>query len=100
MRTFVRGSVILAVMALLFRSSSAFAQGGQAPPPQTPPPPPPTSQGSGFHEGFGLQIIGGPLFANLTDTQGFDTSNKTGYLVGIAMGGNRGGRVGVEADVL
>jgi hypothetical protein len=52
------------------------------------------------HEGFGVQIGGGPVFSNLTDTKGLNTDNKTGYLVGLLMGGNRGGRVGVEADVL
>lgn len=51
-------------------------------------------------EGLGVQIVGGPLFANLTDAEGLDTSNKTGFLVGLALGGNRGGTVGVEADVL
>jgi hypothetical protein len=94
MRIFARNTLALAATALLAGSSTAFAQAGaqQAPPTQ--------SSGSGFHEGFGVQVIGGPLFSNLTSAQGIDTSNKTGFLVGLAMGGNRGGRVGVEADVL
>lgn len=60
----------------------------------------PQNTGTGRHEGIGVQIIGGPLFANITDAVGLDTGSKTGWLVGLAMGGNRGGRVGVEADVL
>ena len=58
------------------------------------------NSGSGRHEGFGIQLLGGVLFANLTDAQGLNTGNKTGWLVGLGLGGNRGGRLGVEADVL
>ena len=58
------------------------------------------AQSANSQEGIGVQIVGGPLFANFADAQGFSSSNKTGYLVGVALGGNRGGVVGVEADVL
>ena len=54
---------------------------------------------SGGH-GFGVQVLGGPLFANYTDVTGIDFARRTGYLVGMGFGGNRGGVVGVEADVL
>jgi hypothetical protein len=77
---------------VLLGSAPAYAQAGTQGPPPT--------QGSGSHEGFGIQVGGGPVFSNLTDTTGFNTENKTGWLVGLLMGGNRGGRVGVEADVL
>lgn len=72
----------------------AFAQ---APATQQPPPPPPRASG-GSHEGFGIQLAGGPIFANLSDVT--NAKSKTGWLVGLAMGGNRGGTVGVEADML
>jgi hypothetical protein len=59
------------------------------------------NQGNGSQqEGFGVQVIGGPVFSNVTDISGIKTENKTGFLVGAALGGNRGGTVGVEADVL
>ena len=55
---------------------------------------------SNSQEGFGIQIVVGPVFANLDDAGSFSTSAKTGWLVGLGLGGNRGGRVGVEADIL
>lgn len=51
-------------------------------------------------EGLGVQIVGGPLFSNLTNVTNLDVGSGAGYLVGLSMGGNRGGRVGVGADVL
>jgi outer membrane protein with beta-barrel domain len=88
--------LILTVLATLgLGAGPAFAQA-----PATQQPPPPQRVTSSSHEGFGIQLGGGPVFANLTDAQGFNTSNKTGWLVGLLMGGNRGGTVGVEADVL
>jgi CRISPR/Cas system-associated protein endoribonuclease Cas2 len=54
---------------------------------------------SGGH-GFGVQVLGGPLFANYQDVTGLEFDRRTGYLVGLAFGGNRRGVVGVEADVL
>jgi hypothetical protein len=59
-----------------------------------------SNQGSGPHEGFGVQLIGGPLFSNFSDSTGFKTESTNGYLVGLALGGNRGGVVGVEGDIL
>jgi opacity protein-like surface antigen len=90
--------LILGVLAALaLGSPAAFAQ---APPTQQPPPPPqPMTQSSGG-EGFGIQIGGGPIFANFADTQGLNLESKAGWLFGILMGGNRSGTVGVEADVL
>lgn len=77
------------VAALALGSSAAFAQ--QTPPPQ--------HEDSG-QSGLGVQIVGGPLFSNLADAEGLHTANRAGYLVGISLGGNRGGRVGIGADVL
>jgi len=51
-------------------------------------------------EGFGVQLGGGPIFASLDAAQGFDLSTKTGWLVGLLLGGDRGGVFGVEADLL
>jgi Outer membrane protein beta-barrel domain len=87
---------VFALATLVGGCSAVFAQ---APPGQQQPPPQPRSS-SGPHEGFGIQLAGGPLFANLTDVKGFNTGNKTGWLAGLALGGNRGGVLGVEADVL
>ena len=84
--------VVVALFAV--GAMPAFAQ---APAAQQPPPPPQRAS-SGPHEGFGIQIAGGPVFANLSDVT--NAKSKTGWLVGLAMGGNRGGTVGVEADVL
>jgi hypothetical protein len=90
-------SLLFAVLvALVVGQSSALAQ---APATQQPPPPPPSTRSSGA-EGFGIQLGGGPLFANFADAQGLDFSSKTGWLVGLLMGGNRGGMVGVEGDIL
>jgi hypothetical protein len=55
---------------------------------------------SNRQEGLGVQVIGGPVFSKLGAEEGFDTSNKTGFLAGLSLGGNRGGRVGVGADIL
>lgn len=88
--------LILGVLASLALSApAAFAQ---APATQQPPPPPQPMTRSSGAEGFGVQIGGGPLFANFADATGLES--KAGWLVGILMGGNRGGTVGVEADVL
>ena len=54
---------------------------------------------SGGH-GFGVQVLGGPIFANYQDVTGLDFDRRTGYLIGLAFGGNRRGVVGVQADVL
>lgn len=87
-------SIICVMAVLALGSASAFAQ---APATQQPPPPPPPRASSGA-EGFGIQIGGGPIFANFADATNVDS--KVGWLAGLLMGGNRGGTVGVEADVL
>jgi hypothetical protein len=51
-------------------------------------------------EGFGVQVGGGPIFSSFDDTAGLDFDTKAGWLAGLLMGGNRGGVLGVEADVL
>jgi hypothetical protein len=66
---------------------------------QEPAPPAQDNASSGGH-GFGVQVLGGPLFSNYEDVTGLDFERRTGYLVGIAFGGNRRGVVGVQADVL
>lgn len=81
-------------LASLLGPVPAFAQ-TQAPPPQTI-----VVQQEEDHGGFGVQVVGGPLFSTLSDAQSHESSSKMGYLVGISMGGNRGGRVGIGADVL
>ena len=88
-------SWVFGFLTSLALASPAFAQ---APATQQPPPPPQTSTRSSGAEGFGIQLGGGPLFANFSDAQNLES--KAGWLLGVLMGGNRGGTVGVEADVL
>ena len=75
-------AALIAFLILLAGSGTAFAQGQSS------------------NQGFGVVVIGGPLFANLTEAQGFKPEHRNGFLVGLAFGGNRTGVVGVEADVL
>jgi outer membrane protein with beta-barrel domain len=81
--------VVWMVAALAVGSSTATAQVPQTPQSQ-----------SSSQEGLGVQVLGGPLFASFADTNGLDTSGSNGFLVGLGLGGNRGGAVGVEADIL
>jgi hypothetical protein len=55
---------------------------------------------SNRQEGIGVQVVGGPTFNSVLDSEGLDVQSQAGYLVGLSFGGNRGGRVGVGADVL
>jgi hypothetical protein len=87
--------VVCLMTVFALGAASAFAQ---APVSQQPPPPRRVTSSSA--EGFGIQIGGGPIFANFADTQGLDIKTKVGWLAGLLMGGNRSGTVGVEADVL
>ena len=82
---------LLATLVLSAPPAFAQAPASQQPPPQ------PQRASTGPHEGFGFQIGGGPVFASIDDAQ---AKQKAGWLVGVLMGGNRGGTVGVEADVL
>ena len=66
---------------------------------QEPAPPAQNQNSSGGH-GFGVQVLGGPLFANYDDVTGLEFDRRIGYLIGMAFGGNRRGVVGVQADVL
>lgn len=88
---------ILFLLALLaLGATPALAQ---APASQQPPPPPQRAS-TRPHEGFGIQLGGGPIFSSFDDTAGLDFDTKAGWLAGLLMGGNRGGVLGVEADVL
>ena len=100
MRSVSRPWLMVIILALL--ALEAVPALAQAPATQQPPPPPSrvTSGGGHGHAGFGIQIAGGPIFSSLDEAQGLDLSTKAGWLVGVALGGNRGGIVGVEADVL
>ncbi len=60
---------------------------------------PALAQGGG-HEGVGVGVKGGLLFSNLDFGANDDfLKNKTGFIGGLFVGGNRGGVLGVEADV-
>jgi hypothetical protein len=84
------------LVVLVLSASPAMAQA-----PQTQqPPPPPQRASTGPHEGFGIQLGGGPIFSSFDDVAGLQIEQKAGWLAGLLMGGNRGGVVGVEADVL
>lgn len=70
----------LLVFVLMLGASSAFAQ----------------SNGNGI----GVGIKGGLLFSNLDFGADDDfLKNKTGFTGGLFIGGNRGGLLGVEADI-
>jgi hypothetical protein len=56
----------------------------------------PQRASTGPHEGFGIQLGGGPIFSSFDDTAGLDFDTKAGWLAGLLMGGNRGGLLGVE----
>jgi hypothetical protein len=57
------------------------------------------SQPKSKHEGLGIGIKGGPMFAKL-DTSGSTTfQQKTGYQVGLFLGGNRPGVFGVGTEI-
>jgi opacity protein-like surface antigen len=64
------------------------------------PAPPVQVNNSSSGQGFGVQVLGGPLFANYDDVTNLDFDQRIGYLIGMAFGGNRRGVVGVQADVL
>lgn len=51
--------------------------------------------------GIGVGVKGGLLFSNLDFGSNDDfLKNKTGFIGGLFFGGNRGGLLGVEADIL
>jgi hypothetical protein len=51
-------------------------------------------------QGVGAGIKGGLLFSNLHFGEGQDfLKNKTGFIGGLFIGGNRGGVLGVEGDI-
>lgn len=83
-----RFSVMLwTIVALAAGSKTAFAQQ--------------SSSSGGNQEGFGVQVMGGLLFPSISsDVVATGQSGKTGWLVGLGLGGNRGGVIGVEADIL
>ena len=92
MNRFPIGIVAIVFVAAVCCVAPALAQDPATPPPQE-------KSSSGGH-GFGVQVLGGPLFANYEDVAGLDFDRRTGYLIGMAFGGNRRGVIGVEADVL
>jgi hypothetical protein len=85
----MRTAVATVLFGVLFGVPSASAQSQTS-----------ASQNSGPHEGVGVQLIGGPLFATLTEAKDFSTKTRAGYLVGLGIGGNRGGVIGIEGDIL
>jgi hypothetical protein len=61
---------------------------------------PALAQSSGRDPGVGVGVKGGLLFSTLDfgDNDDF-LANKTGFIGGLFIGGNRGGVLGVEADI-
>lgn len=51
------------------------------------------------HQGAGIGIKGGPIFSSF-DSARQDFGNNTGFEGGLFFGGNRGGVVGVQGEVL
>jgi hypothetical protein len=84
MSVFRRLPVAVLIVALVFfYGIPAFAQQG----------------GSNRQEGIGVQVIGGPTVTSIADSES-GVKGASSFLVGLSFGGNRGGRVGVGADVL
>lgn len=81
----------LAFLTLAAAPMSAFAQ--------TPPATPPAQQSSQGGEGVGIGVKVGPLFSSLNAAK-TDFSNRTGFIGGLFIGGNRHGVVGVGVDIL
>ncbi len=88
------GIIAVVLVAVVCCVAPALAQD------PAPPAPPAQDQNSSGGHGFGVQVLGGPLFANYEDVTGLDFDRRTGYLIGLAFGGNRRGVIGVQADVL
>lgn len=79
MSTFGQRLAALGVAVTMFGAAPAWAQ-------------------SPRHEGVGIGVKGGPVFAEFTsDNLNFD--NRTGLQAGIFFGGNRPGTVGVMGEV-
>jgi hypothetical protein len=57
---------------------------------------------SSHHEGFGFGILGGFMFKSLSQSpvDGQALTANTGKTIGLFFGGNRPGRVGVEAELM
>jgi len=57
---------------------------------------------SSHHEGFGFGVLGGFLFKSLSQSpvDGEALTANTGKTIGLFFGGNRPGRVGVEAELM
>lgn len=52
------------------------------------------------HEGIGIGVKGGPVFADFSsDTDDLDFGKRTGFQGGIFFGGNRPGTIGVMGEV-
>ncbi len=71
-------------------------------PQQAPPPPPPPAANKPRHEGFGVGVKGGFLFASLgdVDPNGNPIQKSAGTSIGIFFGGNRPGTVGVMGEIM
>ena len=83
----------IGILALIAIPIQALAQQ-----PAAPTTPPATYQPQN-HEGVGVGAKIGPLFASF-DEAGEDFSNRTGFIGGLFLGGNRAGVVGVGVDLL
>ena len=61
---------------------------------------PGTALAQSRHGGIGAGIKGGPLFASFDKGSTYSNSNRTGFIGGLFLGGNRPGVVGVGVDLL
>jgi opacity protein-like surface antigen len=86
----------LAIIAIVFVAAVCCVAPALA---QEPAAPAQDKNSSGGH-GFGVQVLGGPLFSNYDDVTGLNFDQRIGYLIGMAFGGNRRGVVGIQGDVL
>ena len=114
--------VLAAVAAVVLSAPGAFAQDVSNGPDAAPVPSPfhinatfvPDASGapdalmvdqasqSSHHEGFGFGVLGGFMFKSLSQSpvDGQTLTANTGKTIGLFFGGNRPGRVGVEAELM
>jgi len=88
---FPLGIIAIVFVAVVCAAAPALAQE---------PVPPAQNQSSSGGHGFGVQVLGGPLFSNYDDVTNLKFDQRIGYLIGMGFGGNRRGVVGIQGDVL
>lgn len=58
-----------------------------------------SASGNRRHEGIGIGVKGGFLWPSFGDAQGAGFEENTGWLLGLFIGGNRGGVLGAQTEI-